>query len=275
MTIQKTLHAGTAHSPDSVDDQTRNSLQARIDAMGPWFYDIDLPGGLKTRSKVNETHAGIHSTRRSMLENVLSAHFGTRLSRINAIDLGCHEGYFSFVLRSLGIPEVLGIDLREDNLSRARLLSDLSDVAGLNFQSANCEDLDQVVETRFDLTLMFGFLYHQENPIRCLRQAAKITKELLIIETQVVDEIKASAEWGRKDCVLPYDGHFALIDETEFGDNIELGATALALCPSPDALKAILRHLGFSRFETLRCPTGGNEQLERGKRIVVVALRDA
>ena len=265
----------TAISSEPLDEEKRVELQAQIDAMGPWFYDIDLPGGLQTRSKVTETHGGIHSTRRSMLEDVLTAHFGTRLSDIRAIDLGCHEGYFSFVLRNLGIPDVLGIDVREENLSRARLLAKLSQQQGLRFLAANCEDLADVVDERFDLTLMFGLLYHQENPIRCLRQAAQVCQGMMIVETQVVDEIDAKAEWGRRDCLLPYEGHFALLDESVFEDNLETGATPLALCPSPRALVTILRHLGFPHIATLLVPDDGNEQFLRGKRVIVAAWRDA
>jgi tRNA (mo5U34)-methyltransferase len=259
---------------EPLGDEKRNELQARIDQMGPWFYDIDLPGGLQIRSKVNETHPGIHTTRRTMVERALIEHFGVRLSKIRAIDLGCHEGYFSFALRNLGIPEILAVDVREENLSRARVLADLSNLSGVRFQTANCERLDEVVRERFDLTLVLGLLYHQENPIGCLRQAAKVCDDMLLIETQVVDDIDAPAEWGRRDCVHPYEGHFALVDESIYEDNLETGATPLALCPSPRALVKILEHLGFSRITTLSVPDAGNEQFVRGKRVIVAAWRD-
>ena len=272
--MKPTLDLRSAATPDDFPDERRRQLQSRIEAMGPWFYDIDLPGGLRTRSKVAETHDGIHETRRRMLETALLAHFGDRLSESRAIDLGCHEGYFSFALRNLGIPEVLGIDVREDNLDRARLLAEVSNQRGLRFQVGNCEHLDQVADTPFDLTLMLGLLYHQENPIACLREATRVCGEMLVVETQVVDEIEATAEWGRRGYSLPYEGHFALLDESVFGDNLELGATTLALCPSPRAIEKILRHLGFQRVETLPVPAGGNEQFERAKRVMIAAWRN-
>ncbi len=275
MTDPVQLSATPTASAEPPDDEKRLELQERIDAAGPWFYDIDLPGGLQTRSKVNDTHPGIHTTRRTMIERVLMEHFGPRLPHIRAIDLGCHEGYFSFVLRNLGIAEVLGVDLREGNLARARLLAEISQQSGLRFLAGDCEDLHEVVDDRFDLVLMMGLLYHQENPIRCLRQAARVCDDMLVVETQVVDEVDGETEWGRRDCVLPYKGHFAVLDESIFDDNLETGTTPLVLCPSPRALVSVLHHLGFPRVETLSAPADGNEQLVRGKRVVVAAWRDA
>lgn len=275
MTDPVQLRAAPTASAEPRDDEKRLELQGRIDAAGPWFYDIDLPGGLQTRSKVNETHPGIHTTRRTMVERALMAHFGPRLTRVRAIDLGCHEGYFSFVMRNLGIAEVLGVDVREGNLARARLLAEISQQSGLRFLAGDCEDLHEVVDDRFDLVLMMGLLYHQENPIRCLRQAAHICDDMLLVETQVVDEVEGKTEWGRRECVLAYEGHFALLDEGIFEGNLETGTTPLVLCPSPRALVSVLHHVGFSRVETLAVPDDGYEQLVRGKRVIVAAWRDA
>ena len=76
-----------------------SQLQARIDAMGPWFYDIDLGNGLSTHSKVAATHDDIHVTRREMVARAARTHFGDRMGQIKAMDVGCHEGYFSFLLK--------------------------------------------------------------------------------------------------------------------------------------------------------------------------------
>ena len=88
--------------------------------------------------------------------------------------------------------------------------------------------------------------------IRCLRQVAARCSEMMILETQVCDEIEGQTEWGRQECQMPYQGGFALIDETCFDDNPETGASPLALCPSPKPLETILRALGFTYASTLK-----------------------
>jgi tRNA (mo5U34)-methyltransferase len=272
--MKPTLDLRSDETPDDFPDERRRQLQSRIDAMGPWFYDIDLPGGLRTRSKVAETHGGIHETRRRMVETALLAHFGDRLSETRAVDLGCHEGYFSFALRNLGVHDVVGVDLRDDNLARARLLAEYSQQGGVRFTKGNCEDLSALSNDGYDLVLMLGLLYHQENPILCLRQAASRCNEMMVIETQVIDDTDAEVEWGRRDCIHAAEGHFALVDEGIYGDNVELGATSLALCPSPRALRTILARLGFSRIEILPAPDDAHEQFARRKRLVMTANRE-
>lgn len=250
-----------------------DELQARIDAMGPWFYDIDLGNGLRTSSKVATTHDDIHVTRREMVARAVTEHFGDRIGGISALDVGCHEGYFSFLLRELGIPRIHGVDLRSESLQKARSLAEIAGHGSMDWTLCNCEELDQHVEGRFELCLCVGLIYHLENPIRCLRQVSARCGEMIVVETQVCEEIAGETEWGRQECRMPYQGGFALIDETCFDDNPETGASPLALCPTPQALEAVLKALGFPRVVTIAPPASGNEQMLRGKRVVVAGYR--
>ena len=248
-------------------------LQARIDEMGPWFYDMELGNGLRTTSKVAATHDNIHVTRREMVAGAVRGHFGERLGSVNALDVGCHEGYFSFLLRELGVPRIHGVDLRLESLQKARSLAEIAGHESMDWTHCNCEELDHHVTDQYELCLCVGLIYHLENPIRCLRQISARCSEMIVVETQVCDEIQGQTEWGRQECQMPYQGGFALIDETCFDDNPETGASPLALCPSPEALRTVLRSLGFSRVETISPPGTGNEQMLRGKRVVVAGYR--
>ena len=265
------LYMSTPPTMSSKSDHSQ--LQARIDSMGPWFYDIDLGNGLRTHSKVAATHDDIHVTRREMVARAAQAHFGDRMGHIKALDVGCHEGYFSFLLKELGVSEVHGADLRSDSLRKAEALAEIAGHASMRWTCCNCEELDRHIEGSHELCLCVGLLYHLENPIRCLRQIAAHCSEMMILETQVCDEIEGQTEWGRQECQMPYQGGFALIDETCFDDNPETGASPLALCPSPMALKSILKVLGFSTVEIIEPPQEGNEQMLRGKRVVMAAIR--
>ena len=48
------------------------------------------------------------------------------------------------------------------------------------------------------LCLFVGLLYHLKNPILALRRAYEVTGEMLVIETQVIDSIQGSTEWGQQ-----------------------------------------------------------------------------
>jgi hypothetical protein len=111
--------------------------------------------------------------------------------------------------------------------------------------------------------------------MHCLRQVAALSGEMCIVETQVVDEVEGASEWGAREWLRPYQGILALIDETgEFdAGGRETGVTPMATCPSPKALRFMLRQAGFRRVEQIPPHEGAYEQHARGKRVVYAAWK--
>jgi tRNA (mo5U34)-methyltransferase len=250
-------------------------LQTRIAELGPWFYDFDLGGGVVTPSSIPAEVRPIFRSRLEMVEGVVRRHFGSRLNQIRCIDVGCHEGFYSVAMARRGVREVLGVDVRPENLARARFVSETLNLRNVRYEQGNCEELSADTHGGFELSLFLGLLYHLENPMLCLRRVAAMTTELCVVETQVVDEVEGTAEWGSREWTRPWRGVLALIDESAeyYNDITETGATPLATCPSPRALETMLRHAGFSRVEMIQPPPGAYEQLARGKRVVCAAWK--
>jgi len=249
--------------------------QDRLKALGPWFYEFDLGPHGRTVSSLPPEVLPIHETRLQMVNQVVERYFGERLPEIRCLDVGCHEGYYSVAMARKGMRQVLGVDVRESSLTKAAFVRDALGLRNLAFEQHNCEEL-QVQDGRpYELTLFLGILYHLENPMLCLRNISRLTGEICVIETQVVDEVEGYAEWGAQAWTRPYRGVLALIDESgEFHNrNTEAGATPLATCPSPMALDAMLKHAGFQRSEIIQPPPGAYEQHQRGKRVVCVAYK--
>jgi len=259
-------------SAKSVPDE---SINARIAALGPWFYEFDFGTDGRTVSLLPSDVLPIHSTRLEMVNRAVVAHFGERLAQVRCLDVGCHEGYYSVAMARKGVREVLGIDVRETNLRKARFVAEALGLSNISYQQGNCEELDPSALGRYELCLFLGILYHLENPMLALRKVAAMTTELCVIETQVADEVEGAAEWGAREWTRPYHGILALIDESgEFeAGNRETGASPLATCPSPRALEAMLKHAGFSRIDWIAPPPDAYEQHSRGKRVVCTAYK--
>ncbi len=236
---------------------------------------MDLGNGVKIQSKLSQDVEDIHRTRIDMIMPVIEQHFAGRLSNISCIDIGCHEGYFAFAMARRGLRNVLGIDVREDSLEKANFIADVLRLGNVSFRYGNCEELSRDVFGDFELCLFVGLLYHLENPILALRRAYEVTGEMLVIETQVIDSIQGSTEWGSREWHRPYQGIMALIDETpEYAaGNEESGNTPISVCPSIDALMFMLRKVGFKRSELIEPPAGAYEQHARKKRVVVAAYK--
>ena len=254
---------------------TREETIQQIESLGPWFYPFDLGDGLKTVSSVPAHVTEIFETRREMVAWVASQHFGPRLAEIRCLDVGCHEGFYSFAMAELGVRQLTGMDVREENLRKARFAAERLGHAQIEFRAGNLEELSPEAFGGHELVLFLGVLYHLENPMLCLRNLARVTGELCVIETQVIDEVEGQTEWGAREWTRPYQGVLALIDESgEFdAGNTETGHTPVATCPSPRALEFMLKHAGFERVEFVEPPEGAYEQLARRKRVVCGAFK--
>jgi tRNA (mo5U34)-methyltransferase len=252
----------------------RDQIQRGIDELGPWFYAFDFGHGLATTPLIPPQVAGIHETRLAMLESAVGGHFGARASGIECLDIGCHEGFYSLAMARRGM-RVTGVDAREENLRRARFVTEAMGVSNVTYRQGRVETLARDEARTCHLTLFLGVLYHVEDPMLCLRQVAAVTGEMCVIETQVVDEVEGFTEWGSSEWTRPYQGILALVDETgEFKDgNRETGVTPMATCPSPKALRFMLRQAGFARTEILTPPPGAYEQHARRKRVVCAAYK--
>ena len=254
---------------------TTAEIRQGIEELGPWFYRFEFGGGLETTPAIPASVVDIFDTRLRMLTSVVDAHFGGRLRDIDCLDIGCHEGFYSLAMARRGVRSVMAVDAREENLNRARFVANAMGAGNIVFRQGLVETLAADQGRTFDLTLFLGLLYHVEDPMRCLRQVAAATSELCVLETQVVDEVEGSTEWGSREWTRPYQGILALIDETgEFdAGNRETGVSPMATCPSPKALLFMLKQAGFRRAEILPPPPGAYEQHARGKRVVCAAWK--
>ena len=91
-----------------------------------------------------------------------------------ALDLGCGVGYFSTMLRDLGL-SVTAADARPKNIAEAR-----SRHPGIDFRVADAEDASLASLGTFDLVVCFGLLYHLENPLRAMRNLRALTGKILV-----------------------------------------------------------------------------------------------
>ena len=237
-----------------------------------WFYRFVLPDGRVTNTYDSGALDSIHDTRLSMLQNVLRERFGpNQLAGCNAIDLACHQGWFSTKLVELGATDVLAVDARAEHIADSKLIRDALGYQTLRLMQADIHSLDPNAVGQFNVVLMFGLIYHLENPVGALRVARALTAPggICIIETQVVPGLTGWADYGSYRFVRPLKGSFSIIDETDDTHGPEASTTGICLVPSLDALRWILGKLGFTRVEEVPVPADGYEQLVHHKRVML------
>lgn len=247
-----------------------SALEAAVLAR-EWFYRFTLPSGAQPPCTHGPDILAIHDTRWMMAETVLRGAFPDNGAQASAIDLACHQGWFSLRLREFGFGSVHGYDAREKHVDDARLITAAMGTNQVAFSRHDVHALDPAIAGTHELVLCFGLLYHLENPIGALRVARRLCKRLCLIETQVAPGQSGVVDYGSHRFVKPIEGSFVIVDETEETHGPEASTLGISLIPSMEALIFILRKVGFSRVDRIAVPDNGYEQLKYGKRVVLAA----
>ena len=129
------------------------------------YQNIELPYGLSTGGR----------------DRSLSADkmFPEDMTGKTVLDVGCKYGYFCFEALRRGASRVVGLELDQDSLRKARLLADCMG-ANARFEHFNIET-DEIAET-FDYVLCLNLLHHLRNPISTLDKLIAHTNERLVLE---------------------------------------------------------------------------------------------
>ena len=236
-----------------------------------WFYSYDLPDGSSTSTYHDPEISAIHNTRWQMLESCLDRNLGTDRYGLSALDLACHQGWFSVNMARTGFSSVLGIDARQSHVDDSNLISSIFNLRQLSFQQGDIHDQGPDELGQFDVVLMLGLLYHLENPVGALRVCRQLCRNLCIIETQVIPGMTGFVDYGSYQYVRPLRGSFGIVDEIDDTEGPEASVTGICLVPSLDALMWLLEQVGFSSASVLEPPQDGYEQLLYNKRVMVAA----
>lgn len=160
-------------------------------------------------------------SRESFLRRVLP-HLQRELSLRRALDAGCGIGFFSSLLGSLGF-RVVAFDGRQDNVDEATRR-----YPGIDFRTADVEELVPPELGSFDLVLCFGLLYHLENPFRAVRNLHALTAKVLLIESMCIPDKRV------------------LLEFRDEGPSEDQGLRNMAFYPTEACLVKMLYRAGFT-----------------------------
>ncbi len=154
---------------------TKEQVQERVAALGPWFHNMELNG--------------VWTAPDHFLGNYPAFKFDSFSGAIPAdlrgktvLDIGCNGGFYSIEMKRRGADRVLGIDFDEDYLAQARFAAEVS---GLNieFRKLSVYRVADLRET-FDVVIFMGVLYHLRHPLLALDLLhAHVTRDLLVFQS--------------------------------------------------------------------------------------------
>lgn len=159
------------------DAPSPHGLRAQVEALAPWFQNIDLGGGLTTAPDHFLGDYPAFKYRR--FAEALPAD----LTGKSVLDIGCNAGFYAIEMARRGARRVVGIDSDARYLEQARLASDALGFPEIEFARCDVYDLARLGET-FDLVIFMGVLYHLRHPLLALDLIREhVAGDMLLFQT--------------------------------------------------------------------------------------------
>ncbi len=241
-------------------------LQAQLQERAPWFYSYKFSNGAITQSESSDIDL-IHSYRTEAIFSHLDHLFKERWSSISCLDIGCHEGWFSFQTALRGASSVRGVELRANSITKARWLKEITALKNVRFERDDLFTLNPASLGTFDLVWLVGVFYHLENPMGALRIARSMTKEVCVLEGQVARAQEIGTEWGPVGNLRQGPGLVVLPGEPVHAHY----PSGVVFVPTLEALRLMLLHAGFSVIHLVLPSLKAYQSFQLYDRVIVFA----
>ena len=153
------------------------SLKDGIRRVGPWFHDIELAPGIKTR-EVNPVPGPFPVNNPYKIWKSFRDVIPADLSGRRVLDIGSAEGFYAIELARRGA-RVVAVDLSDDMIKRLEFAADvlhLSDKIEARIGTAEMLDTSQ----RYDAVLCLGLLYHLQSPSATLQKLSELSDTIYL-----------------------------------------------------------------------------------------------
>jgi tRNA (mo5U34)-methyltransferase len=151
-------------------------IRRRAEALGRWFHNLDLGGGVQTAP--DHFLGDYPAVKWRRFQHAIPAD----LSGLTVLDIGCNGGFYAIEMKRRGAARVVGIDPDEDYLAQARFAAEVTGQE-IEFHTLSVYDVGALGE-RFDIVLFMGVLYHLRHPLLALDLIhAHVARNLLVFQS--------------------------------------------------------------------------------------------
>ena len=151
-------------------------LKERVEALAPWFHNINLNGVWTAPDHFLGDYPGSKFKR-------FAPHLPKDLRGKSVLDIGCNAGFYSIEMKRRGADRVLGIDSDQRYLAQARLASEVLGFDDIEFAKLDVYQVGAIGE-KFDFVIFMGVLYHLRHPLLALDLIREhVAKDLMIFQS--------------------------------------------------------------------------------------------
>jgi len=167
----------------------REAIMSELRSLAPWHLNIHLTddiyssmGNLDYYEDVKKQ--GVSLVDPAKMKPLFQNLYSEGLKSKSFLDVGCNSGGYCFLANELGASYAYGFDAREHWINQAhfvKMIKKLDDSA-IEFAVHHLNDLANANRT-FDVTLFKGVFYHLPDPVRAVEILAKVTNDIIIIDS--------------------------------------------------------------------------------------------
>lgn len=148
----------------------KEAIQKRVSEI-QWFHNYELIPGIMTNGVSDMSERGPYFQ------------IPQDLTGKRVLDVGCADGYFTFLAESRGA-NVVAIDSWP---RQGFFLAHEVRNSRVEFHHMNVYDISPARLGMFDIVFFFGVYYHLKNPILALERVASVTREYSLIESEIME----------------------------------------------------------------------------------------
>ncbi len=164
---------------------SKEEIRRRVDALGPWFHNLDLKGVATAPGHFLGDYPTVKWRR-------FSAVIPESLEGKTVLDIGCNAGFYAMEMKRRGAERVLGLDTDEEYLAQARFAAEVSGLK-IEFRKLSAYDVGALRE-RFDLVIFMGVLYHLRHPLLALDLIHEhVARDLLLFQSMLRGDSRVDA----------------------------------------------------------------------------------
>jgi len=154
---------------------SRRDIQREVDALGPWFHNLDLNG-------VHTAPGHFLGDYPSVKWRNFASAIPADLSGKSVLDIGCNAGFYSLEMKRRGAQRVLGVDSVDEYLAQAHFAAEISEL-DVEFRKLSVYEVGSLRE-QFDIVIFMGVLYHLRHPLLALDLIHDhVAKDMLIFQS--------------------------------------------------------------------------------------------
>ena len=240
----------------------RAEAEQTLRSVSYWHYPTELPWRHAPIGKSDHSETWHTSRRKHFFEPLLRMLGGSFAGR-RVLDLGCCQGFWSFEAAKAGAASCVGIDSSPAFIREARALRTLNGQTVCSFRTAHLEDEAwwNAVEP-VDVCLFLGLFYHLADPLLVLRRAASLTRDVIVVDTEVAAGDEPALMIRSRDPKEP----------STMGSRL---STRVRIVPTVSALTTLVSDCGFTAFQVMQPDADMPFQYRDWLRATVVARRPA